>query len=220
VLAFKVCAFAVAKAGGLTVVRPSDEPVTACAATWCSGLGQSRPIQIWSSIMLSSLSTVAQTSTLMVCDEGGAYRPATADEVLRGARTVLSRRVRRGVTFDSPKVVREFLTVQLGALDHEVFCVAFVDAQHRLLAFREMFRGTLTQTSVYPREIIKEALAHNCAAVVLAHNHPSGSVEASRADEYLTQTLKQSLALVDVRVLDHVIVAGPDTMCFSERGLL
>jgi DNA repair protein RadC len=170
--------------------------------------------------MLSSISTAAPTSTLMVCDEGGAYRPATADEVLRGARTVLSRRVRRGVVFDSPKVVREYLAVQLGALDHEVFCVAFVDAQHKLLAFREMFRGTLTQTSVYPREIIKEALALNAAALILAHNHPSGSVEPSRADEYLTQTLKTALALVDVRVLDHVIVAGSDALSFSERGLI
>jgi DNA repair protein RadC len=117
-------------------------------------------------------------------------------------------------------VVKQFLTVQLGALEHEVFCVAFLDAQHRLLAFREMFRGTLTQTAVYPREVAREALRLNAAAVVLSHNHPSGHVDPSRADEHLTQALKASLQLLDVRVLDHVVVAGDATVSFAERGLL
>ena len=162
----------------------------------------------------------AECASLMVCDPSGVYRPATADEVLRHARRVLSRRVRRGVVFDAPVKVREFLAVQLGALEHEGFCVAFLDAQHRLLAFEEMFRGTLTQTSVYPREIVRGALLHNAGAVVLAHNHPSGAVEPSRADELLTQTLKSALQLVDVRVLDHFIVAGDRTLSFAERGLL
>lgn len=117
-------------------------------------------------------------------------------------------------------MVKEFLLVQLAPLGHEVFCVAFVDAQHRLLAFREMFRGSLTQTSVYPREVVKAALELNAAAVVLAHNHPSGSVEPSRADELLTQTLKSALSLVDVRVLDHFIVGGDAAMSFAERGLI
>ena len=96
----------------------------------------------------------------------------------------------------------------------------FLDAQHRIIELKQMFRGTVTQTSVYPREVVKAALACNSAAVVLAHNHPSGSVEPSRADEYLTQTLKSALALVDVRVLDHLVVAGADVCAFSERGLL
>ena len=162
----------------------------------------------------------AQPGALMVCDGAGVYRPASADEVLRQARRVLSRRVRRGVVFESPAMVKEFLTLQLGALDHEVFAVIFVDARHRLLSFQQMFRGTLTQTSVYPREVVKEALALNASAVFLAHNHPSGFVEPSRADEMLTSTLKTSLAMVDVPVLDHIIVAGDASLSFAERGLL
>jgi DNA repair protein RadC len=105
-------------------------------------------------------------------------------------------------------------------MDHEVFSVIFVDAQHRLIAFEQMFRGTLGQTSVYPREVVKRALELNSGAVILAHNHPSGSTEPSRADEYLTQTLKSALALVDVRVLDHVVVSCEGCMSFAERGLL
>jgi DNA repair protein RadC len=168
----------------------------------------------------SSFSSSSAAAALLVCDATGAYRPATAEEVLQHARTALARRVRRGTVFSSPEVVTQFLTVQLGALEHEVFCVAFLDAQHRLLAFREMFRGTLTQTAVYPREVAREALRLNAAAVVLSHNHPSGHVDPSRADEHLTQTLKATLQLLDVRVLDHVIVAGDATVSFAERGLL
>ncbi len=98
--------------------------------------------------------------------------------------------------------------------------VLFLDAQNRVIASEEMFRGTLTQTSVYPREVVKRALAHNAAAVILAHNHPSGVAEPSRADEFLTRTLRESLALIDVRVLDHFIVAGNGVVSFAERGLL
>ncbi len=168
----------------------------------------------------SQFSAAAGAFSLLVCDASGVYRAATPEEVLRGARGVLARRVRRGVVFESPRAVRDYLTVQLGHLEHEVFCVAFLDSQHKLLAFQEMFRGSLTQTSVYPREVVKEALQVNAAAVVLAHNHPSGSLEPSRADEFLTQTLKSSLALVDVRVLDHFVVAGDGMLSFAERGLL
>jgi DNA repair protein RadC len=107
---------------------------------------------------------------LLVCDAGGVYRPATADEVLRHARLVLAKRVRRGVTFDSPALVKDYLRVHLSPLEHEVFAVIFLDAQHRLIACEQMFRGTLSQTSVYPREVVKRALVHNCAAVVLAHS--------------------------------------------------
>jgi DNA repair protein RadC len=122
---------------------------------------------------------------------------------------------------NSPRAVREYLQISLSAnLGHEVFWCVFVDAQHRVVAAEELFRGTLTQTSVYPREVVKAALRHNAAAVIFAHNHPSGVAEPSHADEVLTRSLKQALALVDVQVLDHFIVAEGRTMSFAERGLL
>ncbi len=122
----------------------------------------------------------------------------------------------------SPAAVRTYLRLLMARLEHEVFVVLFLDSQNRVIASEEMFRGTLTQTSVYPREVVKRALELNAAAVILAHNHPSGSVEPSRADEALTQTLRASLALVDARVLDHFIVAGNGNAILSmaERGLL
>jgi DNA repair protein RadC len=126
----------------------------------------------------------------------------------------------RPVSLNSPQGVRDHLCQVLAHKGHEVFTVLFLDAQHRLIAFEEMFRGTLTQTSVYPREVVKQALQHNCAAVILAHNHPSGVAEPSRADEALTRALKGALAMIDVRVLDHIVVAGKDSTSFAERGLL
>ena len=171
---------------------------------------------------LSSTSSVdaVAAAALLVRDVDGQYRPARDDEVLHQARRVLSQRVRRGATMSSPQAVKDYLRLEIGALEHEVFCVLFLDAQHRIIALKQMFRGTVTQTSVYPREVVKEALAVNAAAVILAHNHPSGAVEPSRADEFLTQTLKTALALVDVRVLDHLVVAGVDVVSFAERGLV
>ena len=120
----------------------------------------------------------------------------------------------------SPDIVRDYLTTKLADLEHEVFVALLLDSQHRLIRYEELFRGTLSQTSVYPREVVKTALAHNAGAMILAHNHPSGIAEPSRADELLTQALKQALALVDVRVLDHFIVAGADTVSFAEYGRL
>ena len=157
---------------------------------------------------------------LLVRDCDGTYRPASAEEVLRQAKQVLSRRVRRGATMSSPEAVKDYLRVRMGALDHEVFAVLFLDAQNRLIEVKDMFSGSLTQTSVYPREIVKEALGLNAASVVLAHNHPSGLAQPSRSDEVLTQTLKAALSLVDVRVLDHMVVAAAETVSFAERGLL
>jgi len=116
--------------------------------------------------------------------------------------------------------VRDYLRLLLHDRGHEVFVCLFLDAQHRMIAGEELFRGTLAQTSVYPREVVKETLAHNAAAVVFAHNHPSGVAEPSRADELLTQALKQALALVDVKVLDHFVIAGSAAVSFAERGLL
>lgn len=168
---------------------------------------------------LSAVDAVA-SAALLVRDVDRQYRPARSDEVLQQARRVLSQRVRRGATMSSPQAVKDYLCVQIGVLEHEVFTVIFLDAQHRLIALKEMFRGTVTQTSVYPREVVKESLALNAAAVILAHNHPSGAAEPSRADECLTQTLKTALALIDVRVLDHLVVAGAEVSSFAERGLL
>ena len=159
-------------------------------------------------------------AALLVREGDGQYRPALAEEVLAHARRVLSYRVRRGATMTSPQAVKDHLRLVIGTLDHEVFQVLFLDAQHRLIASEEMFRGTLSQTSVYPREVVKRALLLNAAAVILAHNHPSGMAEPSRADEYLTQTLKSALQMVDVRVLDHMVVGGADVCSFAERGLI
>lgn len=169
---------------------------------------------------LSSNASVVAANALLVRDVDGQYRPASAEEVLSQARRVLSRRVRRGATMSSPQAVKDHLCVEIGALEHEVFCVLFLDAQHRIIELKPMFRGTVTQTSVYPREVVKEALLLNAAAVILAHNHPSGAPEPSRADEFLTQALKTALALVDVRVLDHFVVGGAEVRSFAELGLL
>ena len=140
--------------------------------------------------------------------------------VMELARRALAQQLRTREVFDSPNAVKHYLQLHLAHKPHEVFAVLFLDSQHRLLALEEMFRGTLTQTSVYPREVVLRALHHHAAAVVLAHNHPSGSVQPSRADEALTQTLKSALALVDVRVLDHVIVAPGQALSMAEQGLV
>lgn len=126
----------------------------------------------------------------------------------------------RGPVMNSPQTLRDWLRLYCAKLDHEVFLVLYLSAQNHLIEAVELFRGTLTQISVYPRELVKGALERNAAAVVVAHNHPSGHAEPSRADEHLTLTLKQALSLVDVRVLDHFIVAGDQALSFAERGLL
>lgn len=142
------------------------------------------------------------------------------DAVIARALAILAGRVRKGPVFDSPTAVQQFAQLQLAGRDHEVFAIIFADAAYRLIKFEEMFRGTLGQTSVYPREVVKRALELNAGAVVLVHNHPSGGLDPSRADEYLTATLKSALALVDVRVLDHLIVTCAGCTSFAERGLL
>jgi DNA repair protein RadC len=145
---------------------------------------------------------------------------ARLQAVLELAKRMLREDTQRSHPLESPQTVRSYLCMALAHPGHEVFAVLFLDAQHRLIACEEMFRGTLTQTSVYPREVVKQALRHNCAAVILAHNHPSGVAEPSRADEALTRALQGALALVDVRVLDHIVVAGSRSVSFAERGLL
>ena len=132
----------------------------------------------------------------------------------------LAEELRIGPALTSPNAVRDYLKLILADLKHEVFVCLWLDAQHRVTKTEEAFRGTLTQASVYPREIVKSALAANAAAVIFAHNHPSGVAQPSQSDELLTRNLKEALALVDVKVLDHIIVAGPQAISFAERGLL
>jgi DNA repair protein RadC len=150
----------------------------------------------------------------------GPAKQAELLAVMEMARRALAQGLQAAPVFSSPAAVKDYLALQIGGREREVFAVLFLDAQHRLLAFEELFQGTLAQTSVHPREVVKRALALNAAAVVLGHNHPSGIAEPSRADEYLTQTLRQALALVDVRVLDHIVVGRGQVVSMAERGLL
>lgn len=150
----------------------------------------------------------------------GPAKRAELAAVLEIARRTLCAQLSVTPVFDSPQAVKDYLQLQLAHQPHEIFAVLFLDAQHRLLAFEPLFRGTLQHTAVHPREVVKRALALNAAAAILAHNHPSGVAEPSRADEALTQTLKAALALVDVRVLDHLVVGRGSVVSFAERGLL
>jgi DNA repair protein RadC len=140
--------------------------------------------------------------------------------VVEMARRALQEEMKSGDALNSPRAVREFLQLQLGGRQQEVFVAIFLDAQHRVVATEELFQGTLTQTSVYPREVVKRALHHNAAALIFAHNHPSGVAEPSDSDRLLTEELKKALVLVDVRVLDHFIVAGAGCLSFAEKGWL
>ena len=151
----------------------------------------------------------------------GTAKYAQLQAVMELARRALAERMRERDVFDSPRAVRDWLRLRIGALPHEVFMVLLLDARNGLIEAVELFRGTLTQTSVYPREVVKLALAHNAASVIFAHNHPSGAREPSTADETLTRSLRQALDFVDVRVLDHFIVTAHDEpVSFAERGLL
>jgi len=168
-----------------------------------------------SGLLHASLADLAQVKGL-----GGSAKRAEVAAVLELARRALAERLQERPAFDSPEAVKNYLRLAIGTRSYEVFAVLFLDAQHRLIAMEELFRGTLTQTSVYPREVVSRALHLHAAAVVLAHNHPSGSAEPSLADETLTQALKAALALLDVRVLDHVIVARDAALSMADHGLL
>jgi DNA repair protein RadC len=150
----------------------------------------------------------------------GPAKRAEMAAVIELARRSLTRELAQLPVLEDPAKVKAFLSLQIGSVAHEVFVVLFLDAHYHLLKLEEMFRGTLTQTSVYPREIVKRALELRASAVILAHNHPSGAAEPSRADEYLTQTLISALKLVDVTVLDHMVVGHADVVSFAERGLM
>lgn len=154
-------------------------------------------------------------------EDAPAYGRQDDDATIERALAILSGRMTApGQFFSAPIQTRSYLTLRMGGLEHEEFRVLFLDSQHRLLTDAFMFRGTITQTSVYPREIVKEALRHNAAAAILAHNHPSGELSPSRADETLTKTVKEALALVDVRVLDHIIVSATGAVSMAEKGLV
>lgn len=151
---------------------------------------------------------------------GKRYRKATASEVSEAAAQYGVELLRGTTPLTSPRATREFLRSALAARSHEVFCCLWLDNRHRVLEFQEIFRGTIDGASVHPREVVKEAIARNAAAAILAHNHPSGNPEPSQADELITQRLRDALALIDVRMLDHVVVGADTYVSFAERGLL
>ena len=150
----------------------------------------------------------------------GPAKYAELQAVMELAQRAIGEQLQAGHTLGSPEAVRQYLKMNMGRQQHESFVVLFLDVKNRLLTMKEMFRGTLTHTSVYPREVVKAALAHNAASVMLAHNHPSGTADPSEADLLLTRSLVQALALVDVRVLDHFVVAGSQVHSFAEHGQL
>ncbi len=162
----------------------------------------------------------AQLSELTQVHGIGSSKYVQLQAIFEMSRRALNEQMQVKDILTSPKQVRDYLCLKLGNLTREVFFVLFLDAQNRVVTTEEMFSGTLTQTSVYPREVVKRALHHNAASVIFAHNHPSGIAQQSQADELITKQLKEALALVDVRVLDHFIVAGNTTLSFVERGLL
>jgi DNA repair protein RadC len=162
----------------------------------------------------------AERTTLCAAPGLGNAKYAQLMAALEMGRRHLGEGLMRGAVLESSRATRDYLKACLRDQTHEVFCGLFLDNRHRVIAFEELFAGTLNGTAVYPREVVKHALRHNAAAVIFAHNHPSGVAEPSRADELLTARLKEALALVDIRVLDHVVVGDGDMVSFSERGLL
>ena len=175
-----------------------------------------------SQVPLSVLFGMRANRQEMVCENEAQYVPAP---IISAAKELFARALEEDISihpisFNAPKAVKDYLRLMLGGRQQEVFMVLFLDAQHRLIASEELFHGTLTQTSVYPREVVKRALIHNAAAVMLSHNHPSGLAEPSSADRSLTEALKQALGLVDVRVLDHIVIGEQEALSFAERGLI
>jgi DNA repair protein RadC len=194
--------------------RAEREPLTAA-------LARGSPCLAGKSLALETEAiTMKSEYTLMIAETDGAYRTATGDEILAAAREHLSRKVRRGITLSSPRTTKDYLSLKLGDLQHEVFAILFLDRRNRLICYREMFRGTIDGSTVHPREVVKEALAQNAAGVIFAHPHPSGVASPSAADEAITARLKEALSLIDVRVLDHIVIAGGEAVSFVESGLL
>lgn len=157
-------------------------------------------------------------SPLFVRDQRRRYRPANADQVLEAARRVVDQRMQRGTSFSDPAVARQFFRDKLAGLEREVFAVVFLDCRHRMIDYAELFFGSIDGAEVHPREVVRQALLHNAGALLISHNHPSGNPDPSAADRALTARLKQALALIDVRLLDHIVVGGVQTVSMAERG--
>jgi DNA repair protein RadC len=162
----------------------------------------------------------ADCKRFCACAGLGLARYAQVQAAAELSRRQLSESMRAGPLLASPKATRDFLTARLRHLEHEVFCCLYLDKRHRLIQFEELFRGTIDGASVHPREIVKLALQKNAAAVIVAHNHPSGVAEPSQADELITQRVKEALAIVDIRLLDHIIVGDGVTVSLAERGIV
>jgi DNA repair protein RadC len=220
-------------------MRPSAVMVAPPFQSWSAGSGERDPVHLTDEQLVRALTGIhapLRSKSLAVlcglapptrasaaavptwCDDEASFRLRCARELF--TRALTEQLHEQGPILDSPQSVRLFLQLKLSAEPAECFWVLFLDSQHRLIEAREMFRGTLTQTSVYPREIVRAALEVHAAAVVLAHNHPSGCTQPSRADEALTSNLKAALALVDVRVLDHFIVGEGGAASMAEKGLI
>jgi DNA repair protein RadC len=150
----------------------------------------------------------------------GLARFAELQAAIEISRRQLSETLRAGPSLASPRATRDYLIARLRDLEHEVFCCLYLDKRHRLIQFEELFRGTIDGASVHPREIVKQALQRNCAAIIVAHNHPSGIAEPSQADELVTQRIKEALALVDIRLLDHIIIGDGASVSLAERGMI
>ena len=157
-----------------------------------------------------------------ILDEAGGYQPAHPEQIINLATQIIADRLHRSesVEITSPEEVMQYLRLQLVEREQDIFSVMFLDNRHRLIEYREMFFGTIDGASVHPREVVKAALKCNAAALILAHNHPSGVAEPSKADEAITQRLKDALALVDIRILDHIVVGAGESVSFAERGLI
>ncbi len=163
---------------------------------------------------------MSHPTSLFTLDSTGTPVPAGADQVIAAARAHIARRFRRGASLTSPTAMRDYLRLNLGTREFETFCCLFLDNRHRLIEFVELFRGTIDGASVHPREVVKEALARNAAAVIFVHPHPSGVAEPSHADEIITRRLRDAMDLVGIRLLDHLVVAGDNVVSFAESGLL
>jgi DNA repair protein RadC len=195
------------------VLRESAAPsLHGCAAACPPAPGQSRPRKI--------RRTTVSNHNLFYQGADGAMQLASNEQILMAARQVLSHRVRRGALLQSPQKVGEYLTLRLGNLDHEIFGLILLDKRHRVIECVDLFRGTIDGASVHPREIVKLALLKSAAACIAYHNHPSGVKEQSQADELITARVRDALALIDVRLIDHLIVADSNVLSFAERGLL
>ena len=197
-------------ASALPICTPIQRRILGCLRVFLGE--QAAPLYDAHGRSLQRLAAFCRDSSLPGCQE--------LSTGLALAQALLAEAMSSAPVFDSPAAVTDFLKLHFAGQAYESFVVVFLDARHQLIVVEDVFRGTLTQTSVYPREILKRALHHNAAAVILAHNHPSGNTDPSRADQMLTETLRSTLSMVDVRVLDHLIIAGNASLSFAKRGLI